>query len=100
MERNSQLAVQPLEGQPEVRSRRRDRTPVALYATLLPPLLWMTLLYFVPIAILISYSFWRLEAFDIVREFSLVNFQTIFGNAAYRTVIVRTVMTALGGDSD
>ncbi|NJO66233.1 MAG: hypothetical protein HC832_01220 [Leptolyngbyaceae cyanobacterium RM1_405_57] len=27
MERNSQLEGQPLEGQPEVRSRRRDRTP-------------------------------------------------------------------------
>ncbi|WP_206756431.1 ABC transporter permease [Oculatella sp. FACHB-28] len=100
LERNPQLEpliTQPSEAQfSEAQPRRRDRTPVALYATLLPPLVWMTLLYFVPIAILISYSFWRLEAFDIVREFSLVNFQTIFGNTAYSTVIVRTVMTALG----
>jgi len=68
---------------------------VGLYATLLPPLLWMSLLYFVPIAILSSYSIWRLEAFDIVKELSLVNFRAIFGNAAYLTVIVRTVATAL-----
>lgn len=69
---------------------------MGLYATLLPPLLWITVLYFVPIAILISYSFWRLESFDIVQEFSLTNFQTILGNVAYRTVIARTLMTALG----
>jgi spermidine/putrescine transport system permease protein len=76
-------------------AKRRPRSPVGLYATLLPPLLWMTLLYFVPIALLISYSVWRLEDFDIVKEFSFVNFQTILTNSAYRTVILRTVLTAL-----
>lgn len=76
--------------------QRRPRLPVGLYASLLPPLLWMTLLYFVPLGILISYSVWQLEGFDIVREFSLTNFKTIITNTAYRTVIVRTVLTALG----
>jgi spermidine/putrescine transport system permease protein len=76
--------------------QRRTRSQTGLYATLLPPLLWMTLLYFVPIALLISYSVWRLEAFDIVKEFSLVNFRTIVTNTAYRTIILRTVLTALG----
>jgi spermidine/putrescine transport system permease protein len=75
--------------------RRRPPLPIGLYASLLPPLLWMTLLYFVPLALLISYSVWRLEAFDIVKTFSLVNFKTIFTNAAYRTVMMRTVLTAL-----
>ena len=74
------------------------RRPVrfGLYASLLPPLLWATGLYFIPLVLLGSYSFWRLETFDIVKEWSLVNFQTIFTNAAYRTVILRTVATALG----
>ncbi|MCU0571246.1 MAG: ABC transporter permease [Oculatellaceae cyanobacterium Prado106] len=67
-----------------------------LYATLLPPLLWMTALYFIPIALLISYSVWHLESFDIIKEFSLTNFQTIFSNSAYRTVMVRTLAIALG----
>jgi ABC-type spermidine/putrescine transport system permease subunit I len=62
----------------------------------MPPLIWMSLLYFVPIALLVSYSVWRLEAFDIVKEFSLINFKTIFSNPSYRTVIARTVGTALG----
>jgi spermidine/putrescine transport system permease protein len=75
---------------------KRRLPSVGLYATLLPPLLWMTLLYFVPLAILISFSVWRLEAFDLVPDFSLINFQTILGNRAYRTVIARTVSTALG----
>ncbi|MBE9180109.1 ABC transporter permease [Oculatella sp. LEGE 06141] len=77
-------------------TKRRSRFPVGLYASLLPPLVWMTLLYFVPIALLVSYSVWRLEAFDIVQEFTLKNFQTIVFSSAYRTVIVRTIGTALG----
>ena len=74
---------------------RRTRSQVGLYASLLPPLVWTSLLYFVPLAILISYSVWRLESFDIVKQFSLVNFQTIFTNPSYRSVILRTVATAL-----
>lgn len=73
---------------------RRSRP--GLYASLLPPLIAMSLLYFVPIALLISYSIWRLEAFDIVKEFTLANFNTIATNPSYRTVIGRTVATALG----
>lgn len=79
----SRLSVQPA------------RLRLGLYASLLPPLLWMTLLYFVPLALLISYSGWRLESFEIVKEFSLVNFKTILTNSAYRTVILRTLATAL-----
>ncbi len=69
---------------------------LGLYASLLPPLLWMTLLYFVPLALLMLYSFWRLESFEIIKEFSLINFQTIFTNSAYQTVLLRTLLTALG----
>jgi ABC-type spermidine/putrescine transport system permease subunit I len=75
--------------------QRRPRPSVGLYATLFPPLIWMAVLYFVPIALLISYSVWRLEAFDIVKEFSFKNFETIATSPAYRTVIIRTVGTAL-----
>lgn len=74
---------------------RQTRSQVGLYASLLPPLVWTSLLYFVPLAILISYSVWRLESFDIVKQFSLVNFQTILTNPSYRSVILRTVTTAL-----
>lgn len=75
--------------------RRRNQQLIGLYATLLPPLLWMSLLYFVPITILISYSIWRLESFDIIKEFSLVNFRLILSNAAYLSVTARTIATAL-----
>jgi spermidine/putrescine transport system permease protein len=75
---------------------RRQPLRMGLYATLVPPLVWISLLYFVPLALLISCSVWRLEFFDIVREFSLDNFKTILTHGAYRTVIARTVATALG----
>ncbi len=74
---------------------RRTRSQVGLYAALIPPLVWTALLYFIPLAILISYSVWRLESFDIIKQFSLVNFQTILTNPSYRSVILRTVATAL-----
>jgi ABC-type spermidine/putrescine transport system permease subunit I len=67
-----------------------------LYAALLPPLVTMALLYFVPLALLLIYSVWRLEAFEIVKEWSWVNFQTIVSNPAYRRVMGRTVAIALG----
>jgi spermidine/putrescine transport system permease protein len=77
--------------------QRPRRSPRAgLYASLLPPLLWMTALYFIPIVLLMSYSVWKLESFDIVRQFNLGNFQTIATNSSYRTIILRTVGTALG----
>ncbi|MEM9002945.1 MAG: ABC transporter permease [Cyanobacteria bacterium P01_F01_bin.86] len=76
--------------------RRRSGLRLGLYATLLPPLVWMTLLYFVPIALLSIYSVWRLESFEIVQTFSLENFRAIASNAAYRKVLVRTVAMALG----
>ena len=66
-----------------------------LFATVLPPVIWMGLLYFVPIIILISYSFWHLEGFDIVKEFSLTNFEAIATNRSYQNVIIRTLATAL-----
>jgi ABC-type spermidine/putrescine transport system permease subunit I len=75
---------------------RRPGLRLGLYGTLLPPLVWMTLLYFVPIALLSVYSVWRLESFEIVQTFSLDNFKTIATNAAYRKVLVRTVAIALG----
>lgn len=75
--------------------RRQKTRSFGFYATLLPPLIGMALLYFIPILILISYSFWRLEGFDIVYKFSFKNFQVILGSSAYRIVIVRTIATAL-----
>lgn len=77
------------------RKLRNKTIQIGLYATLLPPLVGMAILYFLPILVLVSYSFWRLEGFDIVYEFSLKNFQTILGSSAYRIVLLRTIATAL-----
>lgn len=55
----------------------------------------MTLLYFVPLALLAVYGFWRLESFEIVQEVSLDNFKTIATSETYRSVLGRTVAIAL-----
>jgi ABC-type spermidine/putrescine transport system permease subunit I len=74
----------------------KQRQSWGMYATVLPPVIWMGLLYFLPIAILASYSFWRLEGFEIIQEFSFTNFQAIATNTSYQSVIFRTLATALG----
>ncbi|MGF1568596.1 MAG: ABC transporter permease [Nodosilinea sp.] len=94
MKSAAEVGLQPL--QPSQLLARQPPTPLGLYATLLPPLAWMSLLYFIPIALLGIYAFWRLESFEIVREFTFKNFQTIASSAAYRKVLVRTVVIALG----
>jgi spermidine/putrescine transport system permease protein len=61
---------------------------------LLPPLFWLTALYFVPLAILLGYSFFKHENFEVIRTISLNNFIEIVTSSAYRATIGRTLFTA------
>jgi putative spermidine/putrescine transport system permease protein len=68
-----------------------------LSLTLGPPLAWMVVIYLGSLAILLVSSLWRLDVFsgEIVRQPSLVNFQTLLDNDVYRTITLRTVGIAL-----
>ena len=81
------------------------RHPTALLVALLaPPLLYLLGFYLVPLAVLLANSFYRLDDFtgQIVREFSLVQYETllqsanldIFGRTALMAALV-TVACAL-----
>ena len=64
-------------------------------ATLLltPPLAWFVLIYLAALVVLLITAFWQINPFttNIERVWSLTNFQTIFSNPAYRSIILRTV---------
>ncbi len=64
-------------------------------ATLLltPPLAWFVLIYLAALAVLLITAFWQINPFttNIERVWSLTNFQAIFSNPAYRSIILRTV---------
>ena len=75
-------------------STRLYRHPLGrLSLTLGPPLAWMVVIYLGSLAILLLSSLWRLDVFsgEIVRQPSLVNFQTLLDNDVYRTITLRTV---------
>jgi putative spermidine/putrescine transport system permease protein len=67
-------------------------------ATLLltPPLAWFVLLYLAALVVLLITAFWQINPFttNIERVFSFSNLNAIFTNAAYRTIIVRTIAMA------
>ncbi len=86
--------------------REASRLSVALWrrpwacATLLltPALAWFVLIYLAALAVLLITAFWRINPFttNIERVWNLDNFRLLFSNAAYRTIILRTLGMAAG----
>lgn len=73
------------------------RHPRAQLSLLLAaPLGWLVIAYLGSLALLLVSAFWRLDPFsgNIVAEPTLQNFQALLDNEVYRTVTVRTVVTA------
>ena len=71
---------------------RRKR--FGFWVCFLPPFAWMTVLYFVPLLILLSYSVLRHEYVRILHEFTLENFVQIWTNLGYRHTMLRTLYMA------
>jgi putative spermidine/putrescine transport system permease protein len=60
------------------------------------PLLWMLLVYLVPLALLFVTAFWQIDSFTFVleRTFTLENFEAIFTEPVYYRLLLRTVLIA------
>jgi len=69
---------------------------VQLGALLAAPLGWLVIAYLGSLALLFISAFWTIEPFsgNVVTEPSLDNFQTILSEPVYRTITLRTVVTA------
>jgi len=90
-------------GEPDQRWSRVSgalwRRPWARATLLLTPALaWFVLIYLAALAILLVTAFWRINPFttNIERVWNIDNFTLIFGNAAYRGIVLRTVGMAAG----
>ena len=61
------------------------------------PITWLVLLYIVPLAMLFVSAFWTTDSFtgEVVRAFTLENFQRLFTDPAYVTVALRTLGVAV-----
>src|SRR5262245_28073597 len=60
----------------------------------LPSFSWLTFFYFVPLAVLLSYSVAHHDYVNIVREFTLENFREMWTNPGYRNTLGRTLYIA------
>jgi spermidine/putrescine transport system permease protein len=75
----------------QVRARPRLRTAIA--AAL--PVGFITTLLFIPYLLLLLHSFWRLRGGSIVHEFTLENYQRLFGTPLYPNTILFSAGIAL-----
>ena len=69
---------------------------VRLAGLLSAPLLWLIVAYLGALAVLLVSAFWAVNGFtgEVVREFSLDNFRTIFETQSYRHIAVTTAEIA------
>lgn len=59
-----------------------------------PTTLYVLLLIAAPVAMTVAYSFWTQEFVDVSRDFTLSNYQEVFADPLYRTLIFRSVRIA------
>jgi putative spermidine/putrescine transport system permease protein len=66
---------------------------VRLASLLAAPVGWLVVAYIGSLVVLFVAAFWRLDGFtaEIVRDYSLDNFRTLWENDVYRTITVRTL---------
>jgi putative spermidine/putrescine transport system permease protein len=64
--------------------------------TLTPPLGWLAVFYLGALLVLLVNAFWTVDSLtaQIVRDWSLQNFETLWSSPVYRTITVRTVWMA------
>lgn len=73
---------------------RHPKTRLTL--TLLPPLGWLAVFYLGALFLLLLNAFWTVDSLtgQIVKDWSLQNFQTLWTSPVYRTITIRTVWMA------
>ena len=62
---------------------------------LVPMFVVQLALFVVPLAIMFVYSFWTTKNFQIVTEWTLVNYRTFFDSWTYPKVLLRTLVSAI-----
>jgi putative spermidine/putrescine transport system permease protein len=73
------------------------RPKLQLGALLTAPMAWLVILYLGSLGILLITAFWTVDPLsgNVIKEFSLDNFEELFNVPVYREIVWRTVRTAL-----
>jgi putative spermidine/putrescine transport system permease protein len=86
-----------VDGDQGLRAARLHGRPRLQLALLLSgPLGWLVVAYLGSLLVLFTAAFWRLDPFtsEVVRDFSLQNFETLWSSDVYRTIAGRTLVIA------
>jgi len=78
---------------PAVALVQHGRKGAGFWACFLPSFSWMTVLYFLPLCVLLSFAFQKHEYVRVIHEFTLENFSVAFSDA-YRPALLRTLGVA------
>ena len=72
------------------------RPSLALGGLVVPPLVWLVLIYISALAVLFIAAFWSVDPFtgEIERTWTLANFETVVTVGTYRTIVFRTILIA------
>ncbi len=60
-----------------------------------PPFVYLIVFMILPYLEVLSFSFWQVEYYAVVRDFTLENYQHIINNSLYQTVILNSLEVAL-----
>jgi ABC-type spermidine/putrescine transport system permease subunit II len=75
--------------------RRPSRSSRSINFLLTPSISYMFLFFLIPVFVLFIYSFWQTKNFEIVREFTWVNYTKVFTDGISLKLAFRSILTGL-----
>lgn len=59
-----------------------------------PGTIFISITLLLPLLTIVMFSFWRTESYELYADWNLDNYRVLFGEAAYRTFLIRSVLSA------
>jgi len=78
-----------------LRAAGRRRPGLRFAALVAPGVVFIAIGLLLPLLSILVFSFWRTESYELYADWSLNNYRTLFGEAAYRTFFLRSLVTAV-----
>ncbi|CAN5169941.1 ABC transporter permease [soil metagenome] len=75
------------------RTWRSFATPFLLLVG--PGVLFIVVTLLLPLLAVVMFSFWRTESYELYADWNLDNYRVLFGEAAYRTFLLRSILGAV-----
>jgi ABC-type spermidine/putrescine transport system permease subunit I len=78
-----------------LRAASRWRPGLRFAALVAPGVLFIVIGLMLPLLAIVVFSFWRTQSYELYPDWSFDNYRTLFGEAAYRTFFLRSLVTAV-----